>query len=379
LPFLSGHELLLFGRTNSQLECAGRIYPVHNYLELDRFGQAADVFVNLAVVNNNSLAPEHEYFEVNSNLAVKLNEMRIKIGVKRFINVSSTLALNQSNLSPYACSKRQAAMRMADQPGNPETIYLGQVHGRRFSGRLAILNVLPDFVARAAFYAYAALRPTTRIDAFAEYILNTKMTGVIPIDHNEFALVDSKSANWCFRVTKRAIDVAAAVGIVIIFWWLLLLVYLAVWAQSKGSAIFRQVRVGKNETPFVCYKFRTMKVGTDQKGTHEIDASSITPLGKFLRRFKLDELPQIFNVLKNQMTLIGPRPGLPNQFELTESRRFHNVYSATPGMSGLAQVNHIDMSDPARLAKCDATYLATQGLMLDIKLILKTVFRNLKI
>ncbi len=139
--------------------------------------------------------------------------------------------------------------------------------------------------------------------------------------------------------------------------------------------MFRQVRVGRNEQTFICNKFRTMHQGTAQRGTHEISASALTPIGSVLRSFKLDELPQLWNVLKGEMSLVGPRPCLPNQTKLVAERRARDVFSATPGITGLAQVEGIDMSRPEKLAEIDQTYIRTRSLGMDLKLILRTLFR----
>mgnify|MGYP000559955982 CR=1 FL=1 len=115
---------------------------------------------------------------------------------------------------------------------------------------------------------------------------------------------------------------------------------------DTGSPIFRQVRVGRDKKPFVLIKFRTMKTDTASVASHLASASSITPFGGFLRKTKLDELPQLWNVLKGEMSLVGPRPGLFNQQELTDARDKYRVFDARPGVTGLAQVNEIDMSTP---------------------------------
>ncbi|MCQ2047204.1 glycosyl transferase [Stutzerimonas stutzeri] len=122
---------------------------------------------------------------------------------------------------------------------------------------------------------------------------------------------------------------------------------------DTGSPIFRQVRVGRNQKPFTLVKFRTMKVDTASVATHLASSASITRFGHFLRKTKLDELPQLWNVLKGEMSLVGPRPGLFNQEELTEERAKRGVFNVRPGITGLAQVNEIDMSTPALLAETD--------------------------
>jgi lipopolysaccharide/colanic/teichoic acid biosynthesis glycosyltransferase len=136
----------------------------------------------------------------------------------------------------------------------------------------------------------------------------------------------------------------------------LLLLWLAGFFMM-GSPLFRQTRVGRHQKPFVLVKFRTMKPGTVSVASHLVDGSSITPWGRFLRRTKLDELPQLWNVLKGEMSLFGPRPCLFSQKELIRERAARGAFESRPGITGLAQVKGIDMSTPALLAETDATML----------------------
>ena len=126
-----------------------------------------------------------------------------------------------------------------------------------------------------------------------------------------------------------------------------------------GSPLFYQTRVGWHRKPFMLVKFRTMKPGTASVASHLVDAAAITAWGRFLRRTKLDELPQLWNVLKGEMSLVGPRPCLFNQEELIRERDQRGVFKARPGITGLAQVRDIDMSRPELLAKTDAAMLAS--------------------
>lgn len=139
-----------------------------------------------------------------------------------------------------------------------------------------------------------------------------------------------------------------------------LLICLAGWLDTR-SPLFFQRRVGKNQQSFVLVKFRTMSVGTDSVASHLASVDSITPLGKFLRRTKLDELPQLWNVLMGDMSLVGPRPNLFNQVELIEQRQKLGVYQVRPGITGLAQLTNIDMSTPNLLAETDARMIATMS------------------
>jgi O-antigen biosynthesis protein WbqP len=172
---------------------------------------------------------------------------------------------------------------------------------------------------------------------------------------------------------KRVLDVLACGLFLLFFWPVLLIVIIAIRLQSPGSAIFRQVRVGKDGRPFTCYKLRTMYSGTANLPTHEVQASAVTAFGEHLRRFKVDELPQLCNVLIGDMSLVGPRPCLPSQTALVEARRQLGVLEVRPGITGLAQVNGVDMSDANRLAEIDAQYVRTQSLIGDFRLILATL------
>ena len=139
---------------------------------------------------------------------------------------------------------------------------------------------------------------------------------------------------------------------------LLLLLWALAWRDDR-SPLFTQQRVGRNQVPFVLVKFRTMRPDTASVATHLADASAITPFGRFLRSTKLDELPQLWNVLWGEMSLVGPRPCLLNQQELIAQRAVLGVFRARPGITGSAQIQGIDMSTPEFLAKTDAEMLAS--------------------
>jgi O-antigen biosynthesis protein WbqP len=170
----------------------------------------------------------------------------------------------------------------------------------------------------------------------------------------------------------RTLDfVFAFFGLLFAFPFLIVLVVIGYF--DTGSPVFVQERVGRFKQPFKLIKFRTMAVGTASVASHLASSSSITPFGNFLRKTKLDELPQLWNVLKGEMSLVGPRPGLFNQQELTEAREAKNVYAVRPGITGEAQVNDIDMSTPELLAKTDAKMISELNLKNYFKFILQTV------
>lgn len=143
----------------------------------------------------------------------------------------------------------------------------------------------------------------------------------------------------------------------LLFLWPIGLILYIIGLFDTGSPLFKQERVGKNKKPFILYKFRTMNVNAKSVATHLANQSEVTRFGAFLRKSKLDELPQLFNVLKGDMSLVGPRPCLFNQMELIEEREKRKVFEHLPGITGLAQINEIDMSTPVRLAEVDAQML----------------------
>lgn len=152
-----------------------------------------------------------------------------------------------------------------------------------------------------------------------------------------------------------------------------LMILYVVGLFDTGSPIFLQQRVGRYKRPFTLIKFRTMAVDTASVASHLTSSAAITSFGRFLRRTKLDELPQLWNVLKGEMSLVGPRPCLFNQHELIEERESLGVLEARPGITGLAQINDIDMSTPKLLAETDAKMLAKLNLKEYFRYILLTV------
>ncbi|TYC58053.1 sugar transferase [Marinobacter sp. BW6] len=142
---------------------------------------------------------------------------------------------------------------------------------------------------------------------------------------------------------------------------------------DTGSPLFVQERVGRNRKPFKLVKFRTMKKSAASVATHLANASEITRFGSFLRKTKLDELPQLWNVLKGEMSLVGPRPCLFNQDELIDAREQRGVFLVRPGITGLGQVTDIDMSTPELLAETDRKMIEQMSVRSYFQYILQTV------
>ncbi|WP_210473386.1 sugar transferase [Vibrio crassostreae] len=159
----------------------------------------------------------------------------------------------------------------------------------------------------------------------------------------------------------------------LLFLWPVFLVICILGYFDTRSPVFFQTRVGRNKKPFTLVKFRTMPVETKSVATHLVGASSVTKLGGFLRKTKLDELPQLYNVLKGEMSLVGPRPCLFNQQELIDERESRGVLAVRPGVTGLAQINDIDMSTPKKLAEWDQRMINSLNIKLYFQYIIQTV------
>lgn len=368
----NGHELILVGRDIAKLR---KLFPeirCCNYSQIAEQAKGFSIALHLAVLNNDSGEPIESFRAVNVKGSIATAAALREAGIRILLNFSSTHALDQTNSSFYAISKREAAEELAKIDGiDVITIYLPFVYDSGFSDRLSFLRILPAPLARFTFHIIAALKPTVSVDRIFRFLENDSDYGRAALQHPQI-ISDGQISNPVFALIKRAFDLGFAFGIALFLWWLLLLIWIAVKVESPGPGFFAQERVGKGGRSFICYKFRTMKAGTANVGTHEVSASSVTKIGHLLRRLKLDELPQIINIFRNEISVVGPRPCLPVQTELIQARRQLGVLNLVPGISGLAQVNGIDMSDPWKLAQWDARYMALQSLTMDLKIFVAT-------
>lgn len=177
------------------------------------------------------------------------------------------------------------------------------------------------------------------------------------------------------RNGKRVFDILIALPSLLILSPLFAIIAVAIRLTSPGPALFRQQRVGRDGAIFTLFKFRTMYIGTPDLPTSEMTkraVSPVTPLGKFLRRTSLDELPQLFNILRGEMSLVGPRPALPSQTLVNTLREQAGVHDLLPGITGWAQINGRDDLSDQRKVEHDAYYRAHVSPGLDLTIILRT-------
>ena len=181
-------------------------------------------------------------------------------------------------------------------------------------------------------------------------------------------------------ILKRVFDFFMSLIAIIILSPVILIVALAVKFTSPGPMLFKQRRIGKDNVEFEIYKFRTMRIDTPNVPTHLLENPDqwITPVGKFLRKTSLDELPQLFNILKGEMSIVGPRPALYNQIDLRDMRTAVGVHKLIPGLTGWAQINGRDEIPLSLKVRLDKEYLDRKSFFFDIKIIFMTVLSVLK-
>lgn len=363
-----GHELVLFGRDVDKLKAQYPDLPSGDYATYETMIKGCDAVLHMAVLNNDMAGNAADFHTANVELPVKLATQAAQAGVSLFVHFTTLQAIELPFASEYALSKHKAEQELIKINGiRVVHLRLAAVHADKFRGKLSMLNAWPKPLRVFSFLALAALRPTTHIDQ-VDATLHRLL-----VNSDDYLATDTQQSNWLYQIGHRLMDISFALCTILFFGWLLMLCAIAISLSSNGPIIFRQVRIGRHGIPFICYKFRTMKVGSLEAATHEVSVDSITKFGHVLRRTRLDELPQIINLLRGEMSLVGPRPCLPQQHELIAWREKLGVFSVKPGITGLAQIRGVDMSNPERLARIDAEYVARQSLLLDLKIFLTTL------
>lgn len=182
--------------------------------------------------------------------------------------------------------------------------------------------------------------------------------------------------DYLYKNFKRIIDFVLSLAVLLFLWPIYVIIIFLIKTESPGPVVFKQKRIGKNKKEFYIYKFRSMRIDTPKDmPTHLLENPDeyITKVGKVLRKTSLDELPQIFNILKGDMSIVGPRPALWNQYDLIAERDKYNANSVLPGLTGWAQVNGRDELDIDVKAEFDGEYIKNMSLLFDIKILFMTI------
>ena len=189
-----------------------------------------------------------------------------------------------------------------------------------------------------------------------------------------------RDSSFIYRFLKRVIDVICSLLGIIALSPVLIIVSILIKLESKGPIIFKQLRAGKDSKPFYIYKFRSMKTNTPNIATNDFNNASdyITKMGRFIRKTSLDETPQLFNILKGDMSIVGPRPVILEEVELIELRQMYNVDKILPGITGWAQINGRDNIGNEEKVKYDYEYLTKKSIIMDLYIIVMTALKVLK-
>lgn len=364
-------KMLLVGRCANKLKKIYGEYNICEYEELEKFAKNYDCIIHLATFNNTKKSNYDKARKENLEIFKKVFEIA-KLHNLFFFNFSSTHSLDLNYKTVYAESKREIEKHInSTNYCRTKTIYMPFIYGKKMSGKLEILNIFPNYISRIILYFFSALKPTVHIQTIINYLLKSnKETKIKKL----IILSDNISKNYIFFISKRFLDLIFSFTVFIILWWLFILIWLLVKLETPGPGIIFQKRVGKNGKIFNCLKFRTMKSGVKQAPTHQMSFNDLTFFGAFLRKTKLDELPQIFNIILNEMSLVGPRPCLVIQNELIAKRKEFHILDIKPGVTGFAQINKVDMSDIYKITQFDFIYMKTQSILNDFKILIKTFF-----
>ena len=189
-----------------------------------------------------------------------------------------------------------------------------------------------------------------------------------------------RDSSFIYRFLKRVIDVICSLLGIIALSPVLIIVSILIKLESKGPIIFKQLRAGKDSKPFYIYKFRSMKTNPPNIATNDFNNASdyITKMGRFIRKTSLDEIPQLFNILKGDMSIVGPRPVILEEVELIELRQMYNVDKILPGITGWAQINGRDNIGNEEKVKYDYEYLTKKSIIMDLYIIVMTALKVLK-
>ena len=364
-------KLLLVGRSLNKLK---NMYPDNEICEYDnliKYAKNYDCIIHLATFNNVKIQNYNVARKENLNIFKKVFEIAISSKLD-FFNFSSLHSLDSNKKTYYAESKREIEKIIENlNYSKVSTLYLPLIYGDKKSGKLKFLNVLPHFLSNFFFYFLSALKPTIHVNTILNHLFG------INFKSNKLyfnILTENISSNLVFTFCKRMFDLTISLSILISLWWLFIFIWVFIKLETSGPGVILQKRVGKNGKLFNCIKFRTMKVGVKQAPTHEMTLDDLTTIGGYLRKTKLDELPQIFNIIFNDMSLVGPRPCLEIQHELIAKRKKFQILDIKPGITGFAQINKVDMSNIDKITKYDFIYLKTQSIINDLDIVIKTVF-----
>lgn len=366
VPLLAqaGHTLLLVCRDGEGPVLSHPGTTVTSFSNWESHAEGFEIFIDLGC----SKYPEDgcpsyntkRHLDWVSTLALKAR----RLGMSRFVYFSTmdSTPKGRDSLADFFGSASEESAR-STLGGFVEIVYLGRVHGEK-SAKMSFRGFFSERVTNL----FSALRPTTSIHLVVQHLLEARSSRRLPF----LILTDKKSQNFGYLVWRALVD-----GLFVVTVLLLLPALMGVWLvvvlNDGRPGLFSQERVGRERSVFRCFKLRTMRKGTVSMGTHHVSQHAITGVGRTLRRFKIDELPQVWNILRGEMSLIGPRPCLPTQEDVVAARTSRDVFDIRPGLTGWAQVKGVDMREAEKLARYDAEYIGLQSIWIDVLVLKETL------
>ena len=383
VPYLlkRGHTILLVSRSKFSHVNQFLGIDVLTYDELfsSHFSRSFDCCIHLAVLNNSNILFTYEdFYDVNVRLGVRILDYCLQNGVKRFIYFGSAHEFHPGKLTPYSQTKRCFSAISQEYTHHFDVINIcipAAYDLKSLPKRLLLIsrfNPLAKGIILDSVKIFWPLCSTDRLYNTVEIFLAKDSKSQI---HH---CADDQDDNPIYIFLKKALDITGSLLTIFSLWWLFLLIWIVIKIDGDGPSILRQIRVGKNRTIFTCYKFRTMQIDAPVAGTHDVSTSFVTRPGRLLRQYKIDELPQVLNVLRGEMSFVGPRPCLPIQNTLIEERDRRGVFGVLPGITGYSQVRGFDMSNPVMLAESDNFYVVNRTIVLDLIILFRTIFRGKK-
>ncbi|WP_415156938.1 sugar transferase [Maritalea sp.] len=346
----SGHQVWCARTNNDGMTSLSRDGEFVELAESGSLVGSFDGFIEFSGLNGHSFPSD------------KYNDAYMKIcnhfSVSRYVRISPNASLYPLRESSQSSDVSMMNLEVA-------RVYSSPVPSVKPNGPV-------EWVRRAFWDLYRCFRVTTNVVSITQAIEQFVDSSVSAKKCTNLYVTDEQQNNGFYWFSKRIIDIAFVLFVSIFMFWLLLIVALLIKSTSPGPILFKQARVGKDGKEFILVKFRTMHLGTKNLATHEVSLSSVIPIGHFIRKIKIDELPQIWNIVRGELSLVGPRPCLPTQTELVDARKVRGVFDILPGITGIAQVMGVDMSNPHALAKLDEKYLKQRSLLVDIKILIFT-------
>lgn len=366
----SGHSLVLVTREDAPVREHIPGVSLVSFETWEAKCVGFDVFLHFAVLTREKEGVSNDLTHLNGNFTASLASGARRSGISRFIYASTVETLVSERRSLHVRpEKLEIEAAEAGFGDGAEVIHLGHLHGVNFSGKFSFLGSLPRAIANFAFSVLSAVKPTTSVELLVRFLESAQLPGKT----EPLIVTDSKASNYCYRVWQAALN-GLFVAMVVVAMPILAIASVLVVLEDGAPAFFSQDRIGKAGAAFRCFKLRTMHRSAESRGTHLVPESAITGIGRSLRRFKIDELPQALNILRGEMSLIGPRPCLPSQHEIISKRESRGVLPLLPGLTGWAQANGVDMRTPDWLIRYDSQYLGLQSIWFDVIVLWRTVF-----